>query len=136
MKHLWMVAAMAAVAGALALLGVAQNGPRGMYEPGAVSSLIDKVHVDLNHAYGAWHFTSGDRKRLDNAEKQLRDFSKKWNRGKFDKGELDEAISSIQHVLDNNHMPPADRDAVDTDVAQLRSMREAYDRHEIGYGRP
>ncbi len=125
-------AAMAAVAGVCGLLALAQNGPRGSYEPGAVSALIDKVHVDLNHAYGAWHFSSGDRKRLDNAEKQLRDFSIKWNRGKFDKGELNDAISSIQHVLDNNHLPPADRDAIDMDVTQLRNLREAYDRHEIG----
>jgi len=92
--------------------------------------------ADLNHAYEGWHFTSGDRRRLGSAEHNLRDFAGKWDRGRFDKGELDEAIASIQHVLDKNHLPQRDRAALDSDVGQLRAMREAYDRHEIGYGRP
>jgi hypothetical protein len=107
-------------------------GRRGEYEPRSVSALIDRVHTDLNHAYEGRHFSSGDRKRLDKAEENLRDFAKKWERGRFDKGELDEAIGSIQHVLDNNHLDRGERQALDDDVAQLRAMREAYDRHEIG----
>jgi hypothetical protein len=105
-----------------------------MYEPTAVSSLVDRVHDDLHRAYGGWHFSNGDRRRLDHAEEELHDFSKQWSRRRFDKGELDEAISSIQHVIDNNHMPQRDRDALFEDVEQLRGMREAYDRHDIGYG--
>jgi hypothetical protein len=105
------------------------------YEPGSVSALIDRVHSDLNRAYGAWQFSGGDRKRLNHAEKELRDFSGKWNRGRFDKGELDDAISSVQHVLDNNHLPPGERRALSEDLDQLRGMRESYDRHEIGYRR-
>lgn len=112
----------------------AQFGTR--YAPSEVSALIDRVHADLNHAYESWRFTSGDRKRLDHAEHELRDFEKKWDKGHFDKGELDDAISAVQHVLDNNHMPPQSRDAIDGDVGQLRAMREAYDRHEIGYSHP
>ena len=50
-----------------------------------------------------------------------------------DKGNLDSSIDAIQHVLDNNHLPPQDRDALSDDVTQLRRMRDAYDRHEIGY---
>src|SRR6266496_1949963 len=83
----------------------AQYGPHGEYEPHSVSAVIDRVHTDLNRAYGVWHFSSGDRKRLNEAEDKLRDFAKKWTRGKFDKGELDEAIESIQHVINDNHMP-------------------------------
>ena len=113
-------------------------GPQGQYAqnrqyaPDSVSALIDRVHGDLNGSYeGGWAFTHRDRDRLNHAEKELRDFSKKWYRGKFDKGELDDSIASIQHVVDNNHMPPRDRTALDVDVNQLRAMREAYDRHEL-----
>ncbi len=106
-------------------------GPNGMYAPDSVSALVERVHVDLNQAYGGFHFSGGDRGRLNNAEKQLRDFAKKWHRGRFDKGELDDSIGSIQHVLDNNHMPPGVRQALDRDVNELRAMREAYDRHEL-----
>jgi hypothetical protein len=109
------------------------GGPR--YDPDSVSALVDRVHVDLDHAYAAWHFSNGDRKRLNDAEKQLRDFARKWRRNHFDKGELDEAISSIQHVLDNNHLTGQARDALSDDVNQMRQMREAYDRHEIGGAR-
>ncbi len=117
-------------------LAFAQFAPQH-YAPSEVNGLIDRVHADLNQAYGGgWHFTSSDRKRLDEAEHQLRDFARKWGHGKFDKGQLDDAISKVQHVLDNNHMPPQSRDAIDSDVAQLRAMREAYDRHEIGYSHP
>ena len=105
------------------------GGPK--YGPADVSALVDRVHTDLDHAYGVWHFSNGDRDRLNHAEKQLRDFSQKWNDNKFDKGELDDSISSIQHVLDNNKLPREQRDALSDDVTQLRNMREAYNKHEI-----
>ncbi len=88
-------------------------------------------HADLTNSYGRYHFSSGDRDRLNKAEKELREFSQKWKDGKFDKGQLDDAISSIQHVLDDNKMSHEDRNAVDEDISQLRKMREAYNRHEI-----
>src|SRR5258708_39482498 len=101
------------------------------YDASSVTALVDRVHSDLDHAYTRFHFSNSDRDRLNKAEKQLRDFAKKWESGKFDKGELDDAISSIQHVLDNNKLHAEDRDALSDDVNQLRRMREAHDRHEI-----
>lgn len=106
---------------------------RGAYSPDWVSSVIGRVHADLNRSYGGWRFSHGDRKRLDHAEHELRDFARQWNRGRFDKGELDDAIGSIQHVVDNNHMPERDRRALWDDLGQLRQMREAYNRRELGY---
>src|SRR5436309_3480150 len=120
----------------VALLAFVLSAPaqfeRDHYSPHAVSGLVDRVHSDLDHAYNAFHFTSGDRNRLNKAEKELREFLKKWDHGNFDKGDLDDAISSVQHVLDNNHLPEMDRNALSNDVTELRNMRQAYDRHEIG----
>ena len=118
---------------AAAPLANAQFGPENRYSPSQVSALIDRVHGDLNAAYGARRFSDAERDRLNNAERQLREFSQKWTNAKFDKGELDDAIGAIQHVLDNNRMPVGTRDALSDDVAQLRQMREAYERHEIGW---
>ena len=101
------------------------------YDPRAVSALVDQVHNDLNHAYEVWHLRNGDRDRLNDAEKKLREFAQKWQDGHFDKGELDDSIGRIQHVLDNNRLEGAAREAIDNDVTRLRNMREAYDRHEI-----
>jgi hypothetical protein len=117
----------------LATMAQAQYGRDERYRPDSVSALIDRVHEDLNRGYAAWHLSDGDRDRLTHAEHQLRDFAKKWQRGKFDKGELDESIAAVQHVLDNNHLSGRERDALWSDVEELRRMREAYDRHEIGY---
>jgi hypothetical protein len=114
-------------------LARAQYGPPGgPYQPDSVDSMIDRVHTDLNNGYSHWHLANGDRDRLNKAEKQLRGFASDWRRGKFDKGALDDSIASVQHVLDNNHLAGPERDALGSDVNQLRQMREAYDRHEIG----
>jgi hypothetical protein len=69
---------------------------------------------------------------LNKAEKQLREFAKKWEGGKFDKDELNDSISSIQKVLDDNKLEREDRDALSNDLRQLRRMREAWEKHEIG----
>ena len=116
---------------ASAALGFAQfdSGPK--YDAASVSALVDRVHTDLNNAYGRFHFSSGDRDRLNKAEKELREFSQKWQGGKFDKGQLDDSIASIQHVLDDNKVSHDERNAIDEDISQLRKMREAYNRHEI-----
>jgi hypothetical protein len=129
LKGVLLTAALAAF-GSLAQAQYGQAG--GPYQPDSVSGLIDRVHDDLNHGYGVWHMAGGDRGRLNGAERELREFADQWRRGKFDKGKLDHAISSIQHVLDNNHLSGRERDALWSDVEQLRGMREAYDRHEIG----
>ena len=130
MKRLTSFIAPAALVLAFGLGAQAQFAP-DQYSPSSVSQLVDRVHSDLDSAYGRFRFTHGDRDRLNHAEKELRDFSQKWDRGNFDKGELDDAIAGVQHVLDNNHLHSADRDALSGDVNQLRQMREAYDRNEI-----
>jgi len=116
-----------------ALLHAQYGPPNGPYRPESVSALVDRVHEDLNRGYDVWHLRGSDRDRLTHAERQLRDFSHDWSHGKFDKGDLDQSISAIQHVLDNNHLTGSERDALWNDVESLRHMREAYDRHEIGY---
>ncbi len=131
MKSIKSVHCAAALLLASGLMAQAQFAPQARYDPASVTSLVDQVHLDLNRSYGTFHFTSGDRNRLNDAEKKLRDFSLKWERGSFDKGELDDAISRIQHVLDNNHLPLEGRDALSADVNQLQRMRDAYNRHEI-----
>jgi len=117
----------------LGTLAEAQYGPPGgPYQPDSVSHLVDKVHTDLDQGYDHWHLSGGDKGRLNKAEKQLRNFAADWRHGKFDKGDLDDSISSIQHVLDNNHLTGPERDALSSDVDQCRQLREAYNRHEIG----
>jgi hypothetical protein len=113
----------------LSTLALAQEA---RYQPQAVSDLVEKVHFDLNKGYDVWHLSGDEHERLNKAEKQLRSFAADWRKGKFDKGDLDDSISAIQRVLDKNKLSGAERDALWSDVEQLRSMRQAYDHHEIG----
>ena len=118
---------------AIGTLARAQYGPPGgPYQPNSVNALVDRVHADLNRGYGEWRISHNDRNRLNDAEKRLRSFARDWQHGRFDKDDLDDSISAVQHVLDNNHLSGAARDALWDDVQSLRRMREAYDRHEIG----
>ncbi len=133
MRHFMQVCALTAALAGFGTLAHAQYGPAGgPYQPDSVSALVDKVHTDLNSGYDHWKLAGGDRDRLNKAEKQLRGFAMDWRKGKFDKGALDDSIAAVQHVLDNNHLAGPERDALASDVEQLRNMRQAYDRHEIG----
>jgi hypothetical protein len=128
--NVWLVTAAMFAIGATAH---AQTVPTaGPYTPDAVNALVDKVQTDLNQGYSHWRLANGDHERLNKAEKRLRGFAADWRRGKFDKGDLDDSISAIQHVLDNNHLSGTERDALWSDTEQLRRMREAYDRHDMG----
>jgi hypothetical protein len=106
------------------------GGPR--YDAHSITVLVDRVHSDLDHAYTVWHFSNDDHDRLHHAEKELREFAQTWDKGKFDVGRLDDAINSIQQVLDKNKIPGKDRSDLSDDVTQLHRMREAYKNHEIG----
>ena len=111
----------------------AQYGPPGgPYRPDRVSALVEKVHVDLNRGYNQWNLSKADQKRLNRAGELLSEFSRDWYQAKFNRGALDAAIASVQHVLDKNHLYGRERDALWNDVERLRQMRLAYDRHEIG----
>jgi peptidoglycan/xylan/chitin deacetylase (PgdA/CDA1 family) len=122
----------AALLGFSSIAQAQYGSPGGPYQPDSVDALVDQVHTDLNHGYDHWRLSNADRDRLTNAEKQLRAFARDWRHEKFDKGELDNSIAAIQHVLDNNDLRGSERDALSSDVDRLRNMREAYDRHEIG----
>jgi hypothetical protein len=113
-------------------VGRAQSGPEGRYRPEAVAAIIDHVHQDLNRGYAVWQLGKGDRDRLTHAERQLRDFANHWQHGKFDKSNLEGAVADIQKVIDENHLSGRERDALGNDIQELRQMREAYERHEIG----
>src|ERR1700677_299436 len=100
--------------------GQAQFGPEGRYRPEAVSAIVDRVHEDLNRGYEVWHLRHGDRERLNHAERELRDFAKHWEHGKFDRGNLDGATGDVQKVIDDNHLSGRERDALWNDLEELR----------------
>jgi len=133
MRQFLYVSLCAAVLVGFSTVASAQFGPPdGPYRPETVDKLVEQVQMDLNRGYDQWHLGNGERDRLNNAEKQLRAFAHDWEHAKFDKDTLDHSINAVQKVLNDNHLSGPARDALWNDVEQLRHMREAYDRHEIG----
>lgn len=101
--------------------------PEGYYtQHPDLRQLIEKTQDDLRRSSELQHSRKGDqRNRYQNAQKSLSTFDRHLTKGKFDKGELDKAIGDIQSVLDHNTLQASSRDALLSDVQNLRLARKA-----------
>lgn len=90
-------------------------------------NLVQRVQEDLRHSVGfASPMVKKDHKqveRWDNAQRSLSNFDKHLSEGKFDKGELDDAINDLKNVVDHNTLSSEDRDRLNRDLADLRQFR-------------
>jgi len=102
-------------------------------------ALFDRARMDLDRA-GAWPYASrADRKRFDEARRELFDFESRFDQGRYEKHHLDEAIDHIQRVVNSNSLDPRDRGALAEDLRRMRDYREFRNHHgnrdyEYGYG--
>lgn len=88
--------------------------------------LIDRTQTDLRNSSELEHTGKGkQRDRYRNAQKSLSTFDRHLTKGKFKKGELDKAIGDIQNILDHNTLQASSRDALLSDVQNLRLARSA-----------
>jgi hypothetical protein len=85
-------------------------------------SLIERVQTDLRYA-DAGAYSRGERKRLDNAKRELWEFQRAWSAGRFDRHELDDSIAAIQKVVDHNVLRDRARSILWDDLRQLRAFR-------------
>ena len=100
-------------------------------------ALFDRARMDLDHA-GAYPYASrADRKRFDEARRELFDFESRFDQGRYEKHHLDEAIDHIQHVVNSNSLDPRDRGALAEDLRRMRDYREFRNHHgdrDYAYG--
>ena len=89
-------------------------------------SPVEQALADLNYAESAAYPSHGVRKHFDHARKELWDFQRAWNERRFDRHELDEAISAMQKVVNTDGLRPNDRVTLVEDLHQLREMRLEY----------
>jgi hypothetical protein len=122
----------------LLLIGLTANAQvygdyRGAREP------LDRVRADLDRAAADIGYLSrGDMSRFNHARQEIAEFQDKWNRGFFDRHELDDVIGSLQHVVSGNRLRYQDRDILFNDLQRLREIRArggGYDRDRYGYRR-
>ena len=93
--------------------------------------LVARVQTDLKRAseFG----NNGDIKKVKRDEKEIEryrkaqhsasNFDRHLSKGKFDKGELNSFIGDVKNVVDHNTLESQDRDALTTDLRDLRDFR-------------
>jgi len=90
-------------------------------------SMFDRVRMDLGRAANYPYSSHGDRKRFDEARRGLIDFEARFDRGVYDKHDLDRAIERVQNVVAHNSLDPRDRGALDEDLRRMRDFRNFRD---------
>src|SRR5438270_2223501 len=93
--------------------------------------LFWQVRDDLNRAEAQGFPYGHDRKRLDHARHELNELQEKLDRGRFDRGELNDVIGALNNVVADNRMAPRERELLNEDLHRLYEFRE---RHQ-GWGR-
>jgi hypothetical protein len=86
--------------------------------------LIQRVQDDLQRVRAQGARSQKELERIDNARKHLSDVDRNLAKGKFDKDRVNEAIDDVKNVVENNTLEPADRDALSSDLADLRVFRD------------
>lgn len=89
-------------------------------------SLFERVQSDLNYAESNAYPSHGERRRIENAKKELWEFQRRWNSGRFDRHELDDSIAAIQKVVDHNALDNRARSILWADLQRLREFRAEY----------
>lgn len=109
---------------------------QGFYSPSQDRVLFNRVRTDLDRAASYPYASRSDRKRFDDARRDLFDFESRLDQGRYEKKELDHAIDRIQNVVSHNSLDPRDRGALDEDLRHMRDYRAFRDDHvyrDYGY---
>ncbi|MBK5292879.1 MAG: hypothetical protein JJE04_14550 [Acidobacteriia bacterium] len=104
----------------------AYGGYGGYSNTGAYSnggSVIGRVQNDLSRTAANSYTDGHERGHFNKAQQALQQFESRWAQGNFDQGRLDQAISSLQHLVESNQINPRDRSVLANDLALLRNFR-------------
>jgi hypothetical protein len=93
------------------------------YQPYQDRTLFNRVRADLDRAANYPYASRADRKRFDEARRDLFDFESRFDQGRYEKRELDHAIDRIQSVASHNSLDARDRGALDEDLRRMRDYR-------------
>ena len=85
--------------------------------------LVDRVQNDLRRAERIERQHGKEVARYENAQRHLSDFDRSLVRGRFDKGKLSASIDDVKNVVDHNTLDPENRDALISDLSDLRRLR-------------
>lgn len=86
--------------------------------------MVSRVQNDLQRAADFTRNNEKERVRYENVQHHLSEFDRELRRDHFDKGKLDSAIDDLKNVVKNNTLESHDRDALATDLSDLRTLRD------------
>jgi hypothetical protein len=86
--------------------------------------LVARVQDDLQRAADFTRSNEKERSRYENLQHHLSEFDRDLRRDHFDKGKLDAAIDDLKIVVRKNTLEGRDRDALATDLSDLRTLRD------------
>lgn len=86
--------------------------------------LVSRVQTDLQRAADFTRTNEKERNRYENVQHHLSEFDRELRRDHFDKGKLDGAIDNLKDVVKNNTLESHDRDALASDLSDLRTLRD------------
>ena len=89
---------------------------RGGY--GNPGDLFGRVRADIERAEANSNWNGGDRHRFNKVREELGEFQRSGKRG-----ELNDTISALQHVVNTNRLVYRDRDVLARDLYELRDFR-------------
>jgi hypothetical protein len=91
---------------------------------GRARDLVDRVQEDLRRATEFTRTNEKERIRYENVQHHLSEFDRDLRRDHFDKGKLDKAIDDLKNVVQNNTLEGRERDALASDLSDLRTLRD------------
>jgi hypothetical protein len=106
------------------------------YAPSRDRQLFNQVRADLDRAAGYPYASRDDRKRFDEARRDLFDFEARFDQGRYEKRELDRAIDRVQKVASHNSLDARERGALEEDLRRMRDYRAYRENHvyrDYGY---
>lgn len=86
--------------------------------------LVSRVQNDLQRAADFTRNNGKERERYENVQHHLSQFDRELRRDHFDKDKLDSAIDDLKNVVKNNTLEGHDRDALASDLSDLRTLRD------------
>ncbi|HUA22005.1 MAG TPA: hypothetical protein VMB25_24845 [Bryobacteraceae bacterium] len=96
----------------------AQYAPAYGYRDYNRGDLFDRVQADLDRVESASYWNGGDRHRIDKVRGEVGEFQRGGRRHA-----LNDAIGALQKVVNDNRMPPRDREILAGDLNQMRDYR-------------
>jgi len=91
---------------------------------GRARDVVARAQEDLRRAADFTATREKERDRYRDVQRRLSDFDRELSRGHFDKGKLDGAIDEMKDVVKNNTLESHDRDALASDLSDLRTLRD------------